>query len=175
MRIACLLSSMFEDNEFQAPYQAFREAGHQVIVIGTEGGQELTGFRGDVTKKTDRGISEARPDEFDALFIPGGYSPDHLRADPHVVSFTRSMVGSGRPCFAICHGPQLLISAEVVEGRRMTAWTTIRDDLAKVGANVADEEVVVDDGMVTSRTPADIPAFINASLATLEERAPMRH
>jgi protease I len=175
MRIACLLSSMFEDTEFQAPYQAFREAGHQVLVVGSKGGEELEGYRGKVSQKTDRGISEARPDEFDALFIPGGYSPDHLRADPHVVDFARSMVESGRPCFAICHGPQLLITADVVQGRRMTAWPTIQGDLRKVGANVADEEVVVDDGMVTSRRPDDIPAFVNAALATLEERAPTRH
>lgn len=174
MRIACLLSSMFEDSEFQTPYQAFREAGHTVVVIGAEAGQELTGYRGEVTKKTDRGIAEARADEFDALFIPGGYSPDHLRADPRVVDFTRSVVESGRPCFAICHGPQLLITAGVVPGRKMTAWSTIQGDLAKVGADVVDEEVAVDDGLVTSRKPDDIPAFIDASLATLAERAPQR-
>jgi protease I len=174
MRIACLLSSMFEDNEFQAPYRAFREAGHQVVVIGTDGGQELTGSRGEVTQKTDRGIAEARPDEFDALFIPGGYSPDRLRANPHVVDFTRSMVRSGTPCFAICHGPQLLLTADVVDGRRMTAWTTVQGDLRKAGADVVDEEVVVDDGLVTSRNPGDIPAFVDASLTRLTERATER-
>jgi protease I len=174
MRIACVLSSMFEDDEFQKPYQAFREAGHEVVVIGTERGQELKGYRGKVTQTTDRSIDEVSPNEFDALFIPGGYSPDHLRADQRFVDFARSFMESNKPVFAICHGPQLLLTADSVRGRKMTAWTTIQGDLAKAGANVVDEPVAVDGNLVTSRKPDDIPAFVDAALQKLSELAPQR-
>lgn len=167
MRIACVLSSMFEDDEFKKPYAAFREAGHEVTVIGSRAGEEVKGYRGTVTQRVDRGIGEVGPEEFDALFIPGGYSPDHLRADRRFVDFTRAMVEAGRPTFAICHGPQLLITADVVRGRRMTAWTTIQDDLRKVGAEVEDREVVVDRNLVTSRRPDDIPAFVDSAEAMM--------
>jgi protease I len=167
--IACVLDSMFEDDEFKRPYDAFREAGHQVDVIGLQAGTELKGYRGQVTVRTDKGITEVRPDDCDALFIPGGYSPDHLRVNPSMVAYTREMVRSGKPVLAICHGPQLLLTADVVRGRRMTAWTTIQEDLRKVGADVVDEEVVVDGNLVTSRKPDDIPAFIKASLKLLEQ------
>ena len=171
MRIACLLDSMFEDSEFQKPYEAFRDAGHEVTIVGQQAGSELKGYRGQVTARAEKGIDEVRPDDFDALFIPGGYSPDRLRANPKVVQLTRELVQSGRPVFAICHGPQLLITADVVQGRTMTAWTTIQDDLRKVGANVVDQEVVVDGNLVTSRKPDDIPAFVRESLRVLEQRA----
>ena len=109
-----------------------------------------------------------KPDDFDALFIPGGYSPDHLRADDRVVDFTRAFFERERPVFAICHGPQLLITADVVRGRTMTAWKTIQVDLAKAGARVVDEEVVVDRNLVTSRQPSDVDAFSRESLALLQ-------
>ena len=106
--------------------------------------------------------------EFDALFIPGGYSPDHLRADNRMVAFARAFFNPDRPVFAICHGPQILMTARVVHNRRMTAWKTIQDDLHQVGADVLDQEVVVDGNLVTSRQPADIPAFNRACLAVLD-------
>ena len=172
MRIACVLADMFEDDEFGKPYQAFREAGHQVIVTGSEAPKTVKGYRGQLTQQIDRSITDVRPDEFDAVFIPGGYSPDHLRADPRMVEFVRAMVESGRPCFAICHGPQLLMTAHVVAGRTMTAWKTVQDDLRQVGADVVDQEVVEDGNLITSRMPADIPAFIEKSLGKLEQLAP---
>jgi deglycase len=110
-----------------------------------------------------------RPDEYDALFIPGGYSPDHLRLNPRVVSFTRAFFDADKPVFAICHGPQLLITARVVKGRTLTAWPTIQDDLRQLGAKVVDQEVAVDGNLVTSRKPDDIPAFIRESLKVLEK------
>jgi len=170
MRIACLLDSGFEDSEFRKPYDAFSQAGHQVTVIGREAGAELKGKAGKEATRSEKGIADVRPDQFDALFIPGGYSPDHLRIDPRVVAFTREMVEAGRPVFAVCHGPQLLITAEVVQGRRMTAWPTIQDDLRKVGADVVDEEVVVDGSLVTSRKPDDLDAFSRESLRLLEKQ-----
>jgi len=168
MRIACLLDSGYEDSEFRKPYEAFRGAGHEVVVIGLEAGTEVRGKRGEDAVRIDKGISEVWPDDFDALFIPGGYSPDHLRADDRVVDFTRAFFERERPVFAICHGPQLLITADVVKGRTLTAWRTIQVDLAKAGARVVDEEVVVDRNLVTSRQPSDVDAFSRESLSLLQ-------
>ncbi|HEV7677621.1 MAG TPA: type 1 glutamine amidotransferase domain-containing protein [Candidatus Dormibacteraeota bacterium] len=170
MRIACLLDNGFEDSEFKKPYDAFTQAGHQVVVIGHEAGKELKGYRGQVTVTSEKGIDEVSPDTFDALFIPGGYSPDHLRINPKVVQFTRAFFDANKPVFAVCHGPQLLITADVVKGRRMTAWPTIQDDLRKVGADVVDAEVVVDGNLVTSRKPDDLDAFVRESLKLLEKQ-----
>jgi protease I len=168
MRIACLLDSGYEDSEFRKPYDAFRQAGHDVVIIGKHGGAEVAGKRGQDKVKTDKGIAEASADDVDALFIPGGYSPDHLRIDDRVVRFTRAFFERERPVFAVCHGPQLLITAEVVKGRRMTAWPTIQEDLRKLGAEVVDQEVVVDGQLITSRKPDDLDAFIRESLAMLQ-------
>jgi protease I len=168
MRIACLLDSGYEDSEFRKPYEAFRAAGHDVVVIGLEAGKEVRGKRGEDAVRVDKGIDEVTPDDFDALFIPGGYSPDHLRADDRMVDFTRAFFERERPVFAICHGPQLLITADVVKGRTMTAWKTIQVDLAKAGATVVDREVVVDRNLVTSRQPSDVDAFSRESLALLQ-------
>jgi protease I len=168
MRIACVLDSDFEDSEFRRPYDAFRTAGHEVAVIGLESGKELKGKKGQETVTSEKGIDEVRPDEFDALFIPGGFSPDHLRADDRMVEFTRAFFRRERPVFAICHGPQLLLTADVVSGRTMTAWKTVQVDLARAGASVVDREVVVDRNLVTSRKPDDIDAFNRESVAMLE-------
>ncbi len=170
MRIACLLDTGFEDSEFRKPHDAFTEAGHQVTVIGLEPGRELSGYRGKETTRSDKGIDDVSPEQFDALFIPGGYSPDHLRANPRAVAFTKAFFEDERPVFAVCHGPQLLIAARVWKGRRLTAWTTIQDDLRQLGADVVDEEVVVDRNLVTSRKPDDLDAFIRESLRLMERQ-----
>jgi protease I len=169
MRIACLLDSDFEDSEFKQPYDAFLQSGHRVTIVGLEPGKELKGKKGQVTTKAEVGIEQVTPEQFDALFIPGGYSPDHLRANPKVVSFTKAFFDAQKPTFAICHGAQLLMTAGVVKGRKLTAWQTIQDDLKQVGAEVVDQEVVVDKNLVTSRKPADIPAFIRESSKLLEK------
>jgi protease I len=169
-RIAVLLDDMFEDSEYQKPAEAFRQAGHQLTVIGQQSGKEVKGYHGTMTARVEKSIDEVRPDEFDALFIPGGYSPDHLRANPKIAQFTQQLVRSGKPTFAICHGPQLLMTADVVRGRRMTAWKTIQDDLRKVGADVVDQEVAVDGNLVTSRQPGDFPAFVGEAEKLLSAR-----
>jgi protease I len=170
LRIACLLDNGFEDAEFEKPYHAFRRAGHEVVIIGFEAGRELRGKRGEVSTTVDRAIQANGTGDFDALFLPGGYSPDHLRADERMVAFTKAFFNPDRPVFAICHGPQLLMTARVVRDRRMTAWKTIQDDLHQVGADVVDEEVVVDGRLVTSRQPSDVDAFIRESLTVLERQ-----
>jgi deglycase len=168
MRVACLLDSDFEDSEFRQPYDALREAGHEVTVIGMEAGRELVGKQGQERVRAEKAIGDVSPDDYDALFIPGGYSPDHIRGDRGMVEFTRAFFTRERPVLAICHGPQLLMTARVVDGRRMTAWQTVQDDLRQVGADVVDEEVVVDRMLVTSRKPGDIPAFNREAVRVLE-------
>src|SRR6266566_3799976 len=169
MRIACVLDVDYEDSEFKEPYDAFRKAGHQVTIIGLKAGKELKGKKGQVTTKAEVAIDQARPDQFEALFIPGGYSPDHLRADQKMVGFTKELFDADKPVFAICHGPQLLITARDVKGRKLTQWKTIQDDLSQARAAVVDGELVVDRNLVTSQQPSDIPAFIRESLKLLEK------
>ena len=169
MRIACVLAAGFEDSELEKPYEAFRDAGHEVVIIGKMKGEKLEGKLGKEKKRADIGIDEARPEDYHALFIPGGHSPDRLRADPKFVDFAKAFVD--KPIFAICHAPQLLMTAGMVQGRRMTAWKTVQADLRLAGANVVDEEVVVDNNLVTSRQPDDIHAFIERSLELLRQGA----
>lgn len=168
MKIACVLGPMFEDSEFKAPYDAFRAAGHQVTIVGLEAGAELEGSKGKVKARVDKSFKDVSPDVFDALLIPGGSSPDKLRAHDEAVTFVKAFMTKARPVFAICHGPQLLLTADEYKGHRMTAWKTVLGDLRKAGADVVDEEVVVDRNLVTSRQPSDIPAFIRESIKVLE-------
>lgn len=165
MRIACVLGPGFEDSEFKVPYDEFRKAGHEVVVIGSKKGETLEGDKGKEKAQADVGIDDVTPEDFDALFIPGGHSPDKLRANPKFVAFVRGF--ESKPILAICHGPQLLMAADMVDGRRLTAWKTIQGDLRYTDADVVDEEVVVDGNLVTSRQPQDIPAFVRASLDML--------
>ncbi|MBN3555540.1 type 1 glutamine amidotransferase [Fictibacillus nanhaiensis] len=169
-KIATVLANMFEDVEYTDPAKAFREAGHEVTVIGSEKGATLEGKQKEAQVTTNAAISEVSPEDYDALFIPGGFSPDILRGDDQFVQFTKHFADEGKPVFAICHGPQLLISAEVLNGRHITGYKSIHVDLKNAGATVKDEEVVVCGGnLVTSRQPEDIPAFIRESLKTLQQ------
>jgi len=168
-KIACLLASGFEDSEFDIPRQRLEQAGYQVEVIGAKVGDELKGDKGRVTTKVARSIDEARPEDYEGLLLPGGHSPDTLRADQRFVSFVRAFDQTKRPLAAVCHGPQLLIAAGLVKGRTLTAWQTIQDDLKQIGATVEDEPVVVDDNWITSRKPADLDAFSSKILEELRE------
>lgn len=167
MKIACVLGPMFEDSEFKDPYDAFRAAGHEVTIVGLEAGAELQGSKGKVKAKVDKSFKDVSPADFDALLIPGGSSPDKLRAHDEAVSFVKAFMRKNKPVFAICHGPQLLLTADEYKGHRMTAWKTVLGDLRKAGADVVDQEVVVDRNLVTSRQPSDIPAFIRESMKVL--------
>ncbi|MEO3990330.1 type 1 glutamine amidotransferase domain-containing protein [Pseudocitrobacter cyperus] len=167
-KIAVLITDEFEDSEFTSPADAFRKAGHQVITIEKQVGKTVTGKRGEAKVKIDAAIDQVSPSEFDALLLPGGHSPDYLRGDERFVTFTRDFVNTGKPVFAICHGPQLLISADVVRGRKLTAVKPIVVDVKNAGADFYDQEVVVDnDQLVTSRTPDDLPAFNREALRLL--------
>lgn len=165
MRIACLLSQGFEDSELRVPYDAFVRAGHQVTVIGAKEGETLKGKAERESIVTDASIDDVHAEAFDALFIPGGHSPDKLRADDRFVVFAQAF--AKKPIFAVCHGPQLLITAGMVKGRTMTAWKTVQVDLRNAGAHVVDKEVCVDKNLVTSRKPTDLDAFVRESLRLL--------
>jgi protease I len=174
-RVACVLADEFEDSELEVPRDELRRAGHEVEIVGLQAGAELTGKRGRVKERVDRSFDEVRPGDYDALFIPGGHSPDHLRAHPRAVRFVGEMDALGKPILAICHGPQLLISAHRVEGRTLTAWKTVQEDLRLIpGVEVHDEAVVCDRNWVTSRQPSDIPAFVQAGLQLLARHARQR-
>ncbi len=168
MKIACVLGPMFEDSEFKEPYDALRGAGHEVTIVGVEAGAVLDGSKGRVQATVEHAFTEVSPQDFGALLIPGGSSPDKLRANDEAVGFVKAFMIAGKPTLAICHGPQLLLTADEYRGHRMTAWKTVLGDLRKAGADAVDEEVVVDRNLVTSRMPADIPAFIRESLRILE-------
>ncbi|PYZ98832.1 protease [Alteribacter lacisalsi] len=167
-KIACVMTDMFEDSEYTSPVQEFEGGGHEVMVIGPEAGKEVTGKNGEAKVKTDLAIEDAKPEDYDALFIPGGFSPDILRADDRFVHFARHFMDQDKPVFAICHGPQLLITADVLKDRKVTGFKSIHMDLKHAGADFQDKEVVVCHNLVTSRTPDDLPAFNRESLKLLK-------
>lgn len=166
-KIAVLIDDLFEDSEYQQPAEAFKKAGHQLTHIGLRAGAEVTGKRQGYKVKIDTAVGDVSPAEFDALLIPGGYSPDRLRSHPKPVGFVREFMQSGKPVFSICHAPQILISAQALAGRKVTGWKSIVQDIKNAGAEYEDSEVVVDRNLVSSRSPEDLPAFIGASLEQL--------
>lgn len=161
-RIAILAADGFEEAELFSPLEALKDAGAQVDIVSLKEG-EVQGFRHmerGKSIKTDKDIAHADINDYDGLVIPGGlFNPDALRRDEKAIAFVRGAFAKKLPVAAICHGPQLLISAELVSGRKMTGFEAIQIDLQNAGAEVVDEEVVVDQGLVTSRTPDDLPAF----------------
>ncbi|MDN6139322.1 MAG: type 1 glutamine amidotransferase [Tetragenococcus koreensis] len=157
-KIAAIMTDFVEDIEITSPKEALENAGNEVVVISGNGKDHVDGKQGSVFS-IDQSIDNVDVSSFDALLIPGGFSPDQLRTDDRYVDFTKKFVESGKPVFAICHGPQIFIQAGVTKGRTMTGFTSVRPDLANAGANVKDEEVVIDDNLITSRTPDDLEAF----------------
>lgn len=166
-KIAVLIDDLFEDSEYAKPAEAFKAAGHELIHIGLKPGQEVKGKRQGHKVKIDSPVGDVSPSHFDALLIPGGYSPDRLRAYPEPVKFVSDFMLSGKPAFSICHAPQILISAEALKGRKVTGWKSIIQDIKNAGAEFVDAEVVVDGNLISSRSPDDLPAFIGASLEML--------
>jgi protease I len=161
-RIAFLATDMVEQVELTEPWKAVKEAGGQPELISLEEG-EIQGFnhydKAD-TFPVDKTVEEARADDYDALVIPGGVgNPDTMRMDENAVEFTRQFFEQGKPVGVICHGPWMLVEAGVVRGRKVTSWPSLRADIQNAGGNWVDQEVVVDEGLVTSRKPDDLPAF----------------
>ncbi len=168
MKIGVLIWNLFEDSEYTKPVEAFKAEGYDVIHVGIKAGETVKGKKEQTPVGIDKAAGEVAVDDFDALLIPGGYSPDQLRVDDDVVRFTREFVESGKPVFAICHAPQLLITARVLAGRKITGYKSIIEDIKNAGAEFIDREVVEDGNLVSSRNPGDIPAFIAACLKRLK-------
>lgn len=167
-KIACLITEMFEDVEYTQPAEAFNDAGHEVVTIEKEKNNNVMGKQGETAVTINEGIDDVNPEDFDALFLPGGFSPDILRADERFVQFAKHFMENDKPVLAICHGPQLLITAKTLEGRKATGFKSIAVDMEYAGVDYKDEEVVVcNNQLVTSRNPDDIPAFNRESLKVL--------
>jgi len=167
-KIAILATDYFEDSELKIPYERLKDAGFKVLVIGPVEGKDITGKRGRFAMRTDLAVDSVSVDDFDALVIPGGYSPDRLRLNPGAVEFTRDFMHSGRPIAAICHAAHLLISAEAVRGRTLTCWPSLAVDVENAGGRYVDEPIAVDGNLITSRKPDDLPVFIDAIIAAVE-------
>lgn len=167
-KVAMLVGQEFEDSEVRIPLDRLREAGHDVEIVGVKAGETLRGKKGKEEVEADRGIDEVFPREFSALVIPGGKSPANLRTNDQVVDFVKAFVATMKPIAAVCHGPQLLASANALRDKHITSWPEIRGELERAGAVWADEEVVEDGSLITSRKPADLEAFSKALIARLE-------
>ncbi|WP_342436885.1 type 1 glutamine amidotransferase domain-containing protein [Paenibacillus sp. FSL L8-0436] len=166
-KVAFLLASGFEDSEMKVPYDEVIKAGHQAEIIGLKKNETLLGKKGSVSYAADKAISEVKAADYDAVVIPGGSSPENLRLDPDILSFVKEVNGTGKPIASICHGPQILISADLLQGRTVTSYPPLKDDVINAGAEFKDEEVVVDGNYITSRTPKDEPAFVRELLKVL--------
>ena len=166
-KIAVLIAPDFEDSEFRKPVDRLREAGHEVTVLGAKAGMVCEGKQHEEKVKVDASIEGADPHAFDAVMIPGGYAPDKLRTQDAAVDFVKRAFASGMPVAAVCHGPQILIEADVVRDHRVTSWPSVRTDLLNAGAHWVDEDVVHDGPLITSRKPEDLDAFSTALLGAL--------
>jgi protease I len=173
LRVAILVDDGFEEAELVQPRNALNQAGAETQIVSPKGDPvrswEFTDWGGYFP--IDVALSEAKPDDFDALLLPGGVlNPDRLRMKPAAVDFVKAFFDAGKPVAAICHGPWLVIEAGAARGRRIASWPSLKTDLRNAGAERVDEEVVVDGNLVTSRKPDDIPAF-NREMISLFSRA----
>lgn len=166
-KIAIFLENIFEDVEFWYPYYRMKEAEAEVTVIAPSK-NEYEGKNG-TTAKSDLSIDEAKPDDYDGLIIPGGYSPDQMRRVPAMVEFVSKMNINNKTIAAICHAGWMLASAGILNGRKVTSFYSIKDDLVHAGAVWSDNEVVIDENIVTSRNPNDLPVFCKTIIESLNK------
>ena len=161
-RVAILATDGFEQSELFGPKEALDQAGAKTTIVSVHPGQ-IKGWNEEnwgQTLSVDMTVDQAKADDFDALMMPGGVmNPDKLRMNERAVDFVRDFFEQGKPVGAICHAPWMLVEADVVNGREITSWPSLRTDIENAGGDWVDQEVVVDGGMVTSRKPDDIPAF----------------
>jgi len=167
IRVAVLVEQEFEDRELTGPVDALRGAGATVVLVGPSAGAQFTGKRGEATVTSDLAAGGARIADFDAVVIPGGHAPDRMRMRHAMVDLARDAVQAGKLVAAICHGPQVLISAGVLRGRTVTCWPSIAIDVKNAGGLYVDKPVVEDGNLITSRKPDDVPAFSAAIIRAL--------
>jgi protease I len=172
-RIAILAEELYQDLELWYPLLRLRGLGAEVLVVGSGSARVYKGKFG-YPVEVDKSATEVTADQFDAVLIPGGYAPDHMRRYPAMVQLVRDAARKGKVVAAICHGGWMLASAEVIQGKTVTAFFAIKDDLVHAGARFVDVEVAVDGNLITSRKPEDLPAFCRAVIAALvgEVRCP---
>ena len=166
-RVAILAEEDFEDAELMEPMRAMKDAGATVVIVGSGSKKSYKGKRGSAEVKADATADEVDVSDFDAVVIPGGYAPDKMRLHRPMIDLVQKAHAAGKIIAAVCHGPQLLISAEIVKGRRMTSWPSVAIDLRNAGAIWVDEPVVRDGNIITSRKPSDLPQFDEAIIAAL--------
>ena len=173
-KVAFLATDMYEESELKKPWQALEEAGAELELVSIKEG-EITALNEQELKPgaihpVDKLASEARADDYDALVLPGGVgNPDKLRMDPDAVEFVRAFFEAGKPVGAICHGPWTIVEADMARGRTLTSFPSIKTDIRNAGGTWVDEEVHVDQGLVTSRKPNDIPAFVEKLIEEIAE------
>ena len=173
-RVAMFVEDGFEDREITGPLDALRAAGASVTLVGSTAHAEYHGKRGQAVVKADIGAGAAKLQDFDAFVIPGGYAPDKMRMRHAMVDLTREAMEAGKPVAAICHGPQLLISAGALRGRTLTCWPSIAIDVKNAGGLYVDKPVVEDGNLITSRKPDDVPVFCEAIIRALSNRSRSR-
>ena len=166
-RIAILAEDDFEDSELIEPLRAMKNVGARVVIVGSGSKQSYKGKRGDATITVDTTADKVKAEDFDAIIVPGGYAPDKMRLHQPMIDLVKKAHELGKVVAAICHGPQLLISAEIVGGRRITSWPSVAVDLKNAGANWVDEPVARDANLISSRKPADLPRFNKAIIEAL--------
>jgi len=166
-RIAILVEDNFEDSELTEPLRAMKDAGARVTIVGSGSKKSYKGKRGSAEIKVDITAGEVESNQFDAIIIPGGYAPDKMRLHQSMVDLVRQAHTEGKIIAAVCHGPQLLISADIIKGRRVTSWPSVAVDLKNAGAIWVDEPVVKDGNIITARKPADLPKFNKAIIEAL--------
>ena len=171
-KVAILTETGFEEVELTSPKQALEEAGAEVQIISPQK-ETVKAWDHDhwsIELKVDKHIDDAQVDDYDALMLPGGVlNPDKLRTNKNAVNFAKDFIDSGKPVAAICHGPQTLIETGLLDGRTLTSYPSIKTDLENAGADWVDREVVVDNGLVTSRSPKDLPAFNRKMIEEIHE------
>src|SRR5262245_33484911 len=165
-RVAILVENIYEDLELWYPYYRLQEAGAEVTLVGPKADQTYTSKHG-YPAKSDVAAETVSGADYDAVIIPGGFSPDHMRRTPAMVRFVREANAAGKPVAAICHGGWMLASADCIRGKRMTSFHSIKDDMVDAGGQWVDEAVVVDGNVISSRTPKDLPHFMQAILQAL--------
>jgi protease I len=168
-KVAILAEEDFEDSELIEPMRALKGTSARVLIVGSGSQETYRGKRGSATVRVDATADKVKAEDFDAVIVPGGYAPDKMRLHQSMIDLIRKAHDLGKVVAAICHGPQLLISAEIVKGRRVTSWPSIALDLRNAGADWVDEPVVQDENLITSRKPADLPRFNKAIIKALQD------
>jgi protease I len=166
-RIAIMVEEDFEDSELTEPLRAMKDAGARVVIVGSGSKQSYKGKRGSATIAVDTTADKVKPEDFDAIIVPGGYAPDRMRLYQPMIDLVKKAHNAGKIIAAICHGPQLLISADIIRDHRITSSPSIAIDLKNAGAIWVDDSVVRDGNIITSRRPFDLPKFNKAIIEAL--------